>query len=100
MLRMAGAYIRLDVRIVEVDTSFFDPRERIVDIGQSSSDRFDFGAGENEARLHPLQDLIAMIISSFGDYIRAHSLTVAVRLPGPAIFAQVLESDTSLNNFL
>ena len=100
MLRMAGAYIRLDVRIVEVDTSFFDPGERIVEIRQSSSDRFDFGAGENEAGFHLFQDLIAMISSSIGDDIRAHSRTVVGRLPGAAFFAQVLEGETSLNNFL
>src|SRR5260370_11814747 len=44
--------------------------------------------------------MIAMIRKSIGDDIRAHRRTVAGRLPGAAIFAQVLEGETSLNNFL
>src|ERR1700756_5927107 len=86
---MAGAYVRLDIGIVKIDTSFFDPSERIIEIRQPSPDRLDFGAGENDTCLQPFQYLVAMKSSPIGDDIRTHSRLPLVVAGYPALLSSL-----------
>ena len=60
MLRMAGPFVRLNIRIVQKEFAVLDPRKRIVQVRQAGSDGFDFGAAEFNSSLYFIEDLIVV----------------------------------------
>ena len=60
MLYMAGALVRLDIRIVQKYLAVFDSSESIAQVRQAGSDRFDFGAAEFDSRLYPVDNLVVV----------------------------------------
>jgi hypothetical protein len=72
VLRMAGALVRLNIRIVEEDLPVLDPRKRVIQIRQAGSDRLDLGAAEFNSRLDLVEDLIVMKGSAIGNDLRGH----------------------------
>jgi hypothetical protein len=58
VLLMAGALVRLDVRVVKERFLVFDSREGTTEVGEAGTNRFHLGAGEADAGFELVQDLI------------------------------------------
>jgi hypothetical protein len=72
MLRMAGAIVRLDIGIVQKYFAVFDPGERVIEIGKSGSDRFDFGALQFDPSLDLVKDMVIVKRTPVGDDLNGH----------------------------
>lgn len=58
VLLMAGALVRLDVRVVKEGFLVFDSREGIAEVGEPGTNRFYLGTGEADTGFELIQDLI------------------------------------------
>jgi hypothetical protein len=72
VLRMTGAFVRLDVRVVEVNLVILDSGEGVVEIGKTGPDRFDLGSLERDASLYLFKNLIVMERASIGSDLGGH----------------------------
>jgi hypothetical protein len=73
MLFVAGAFVRLNVDIVEENLSAFDAGEGVVQIGESATDRFDFRAFQFDARLEALEDMKIVKRFAIDGNVSAHA---------------------------
>ncbi len=72
VLSMAGAEIRLNIRVVEVNLVIFDPREGIVKVGKTGPDGFNLRSLEFDARLYLFEDLVIVERAAIGNDLGGH----------------------------
>jgi len=60
VLCMAGTFVGLNIRVVQKEFPVLDLRKRIVQVSQTGSDGFDFGAAEFNSSLYFIEDLIVV----------------------------------------
>jgi hypothetical protein len=72
VLRMTGAFVRLNIRVVEVNLAILDPGKGVVEIGKTGPDRFDLGSLQRDAGLYPIENLIVMERASIGSDLGGH----------------------------
>src|SRR5262249_8976980 len=102
MLRMAGAFVWLDVSIVQKYFTVFNPCESVAQVSQAVSDRLACGAPEFYSCLYPVDNLVIVERSAIRSDLRGHgdrerwsqSLGCVVG------FRQELEGELTVDNFL
>jgi len=72
MLRMARAYVWLNIGVVQKDFAVLDFRERVVQVRQAGSNRFDLGAAKFNSCLDLVEDLVVMECSAIRNDLRGH----------------------------
>jgi hypothetical protein len=72
MLRMARAFVWLNIGVVQKDFAVLDSRKRVVQVRQAGSNRFDLGAAEFNPCLDLVEDLVIVKRSAIRNDLRGH----------------------------
>jgi hypothetical protein len=72
VLRMTGTFVRLNIRVVEVNLVILDSGKGVVEVGKAGPDRFDLGPLQRDASLYLFENLIVMERASIGSDLGGH----------------------------
>jgi hypothetical protein len=72
VLRMTGAFVRLNIRVIEVNLIILDSGKGVVEVGEASPDRFDLGSLQRDAGFYLFENLIVMERASIGSDLGGH----------------------------
>ena len=72
VLGMAGAFVRLNIRVVEVNLVILDPRKGVVEIGKAGPDGFNLRSLQFDASLYLFENLIVVERAAIGSDLGGH----------------------------
>jgi len=72
VLRMTGAFVRLNIGVVEVNLVVLDSGKGVIEVGKAGPDRFDLGSLQRDSGLYLFENLIVMERASIGSDLGGH----------------------------